>query len=100
MRKIADPFYRDLQERREHEAFWKGYADGLDHTGADPFYLNAGSRSRRIYLDGYQGGFYDRKRRETHSPEDLATAVYRGSSRSAIERTRLPWWRNYTRGGR
>jgi hypothetical protein len=49
------------------------------------------------YIAGYECGFYDRKRRETNSREDLMLSRYRASSRATIAHAGMPWWSNYTR---
>lgn len=100
--RAADPFYRNHTEREEHEAFWTGYAHALDDTGADVFYLRTPFEGNvhRNYLDGDQNGFYDRKRRETHSRQTLTLGIFRGASRRNIKRLGMPWWANYTRGGK
>lgn len=93
-------FYRTEEERASHEAFWEGYADGVDHATEHMVKLHAPRCIRRHYLAGYQNGFYDRKKRETRSHEDLALSVFRASPRADIERAGLPWWANYTREGK
>ena len=95
----VDPFYRTRTERVDHESWWRGYADGLDGTGARQHFLRAGGSITRLYIDGYQSGFYDRKRRDVHTPLEIALAVYMGASRGVLERLAGVRWDNYTRGG-
>lgn len=90
---------RTTEEQEAHEAFWLGYADGTDGDGASPAELGASRQVRENYIDGYRGGFLDRKKQEIGSPHDLGSSVYMASSRAVVERVGLPWWRNYTRAG-
>ena len=93
----SEAFYRNQAEREIDEAFWGGYADGLDHRSEHIDKLQAPKWIRQSYLEGYKNGFYDRKRRETHSHEELSLGVFMASSRAVIEEMEMPWWANYTR---
>lgn len=98
-REYVDSFYRTAAERENFESFWMGYSDGLDHKTEHIIKLHAPKRIRDRYLEGYRNGFYDRKRRETHSHEQLSLSVFRASSRATLEQIGMPWWANYTRTG-
>lgn len=95
----TDGFYRSTQERTEIESFWMGYSDGLDHATEHIAKLHAPKRIRQRYLEGYQNGFYDRKRHEMHTALDIALAVYMGTSRRALDLLAGVRWSNYTRTG-